>query len=277
MSMIMTLIKSSPLRRRQYTDTLEQTLSSFEALKSDYLQKSLGQIHSYLRSVGDDKLIELAIRARHIECCAFILRGMCVYELRRRTPKLSGGRGKRDQATAGILSRMTELARAIRVSPKTLATDARIYEVFFAAMSETMLAREHILAREYYVTALAASDPHSAIREAIRRFESGEGCSRPQFRVYVRGLQLNLRTCKQSTALLKHCSLSVEVPRAVLVAFDEITRITGMSRAEELIAMIHERRAALRRRDRKRLPKQKQSHHTKTTSNKSPLQLTLEM
>ncbi len=87
---------------------------------------------------------------------------MCVLELRSRIKeRLTGGRGKRDYSGKGINVQTLRLAETTGVNISTLSTDARICEVFFHDGSETTLARESLLPREFYVIALGAPDPHA--------------------------------------------------------------------------------------------------------------------
>jgi hypothetical protein len=140
-----------------------------------------------LSRLDDDQLVEIAVRAQRLEACAFRLRGACVAELRRRTQRLSGGRGNRDAAGVGIKARLSDLAARLGVSVSTLKTDARIHEVFFAG--DSGLAREPSLPREYYVTALGAPDPLKAIGAARERTTDDPGYGREQFRRDVQALR----------------------------------------------------------------------------------------
>ncbi len=146
-----------------------------------YLPGLLGQI----ATKDDEQIIKIAADARQLERFAFLIRGMCASVLRRRYPhRLSGGRGRRDQAGQGIQAQMTRLAEQARVDRKTLETDARINDTFFDDIQESTLEHIPTLAREYYVIALTAPDPHAAIRLAgERRSDSRYGIA--QFRADV--------------------------------------------------------------------------------------------
>lgn len=162
----------------------------------------------HLARLDDAQLIRLAADARRLETCAFRLRGACVAELRRRIrTRLSGGRGRRDTSGIGVGAQLVRLAAGIGISVATLKTDARIHEVFFAPKqakeinAETRLACEPSLGdekcspcvmsleREYYVTALAAPDPVSAIRHAQERCAADAGYHREDFRRDVLALK----------------------------------------------------------------------------------------
>lgn len=166
----------------------------------------------HLARLDDAQLIRLAADARRLETCAFRLRGACVAELRRRIrTHLSGGRGRRDTSGIGVGAQLVRLAAGIGVSVATLKTDARIHEVFFAPKpekeinAETRLAcepglgdekhslRETGLEREYYVTALAAPDPVSAIRHAQERCAAAADYTREDFRRDVLALKQKMQ------------------------------------------------------------------------------------
>lgn len=140
---------------------------TFDLANLPQADSQLGALLPHLARLDDNQLIRLAADARRLEACAFRLRGACVAELRRRIKiRLTGGRGRRDASGIGTGAQLARLAENIGVSLSTLKTDARIHEVFFTNGAETRLACEPSLAREFYVTALAAPDPHSAIQLA---------------------------------------------------------------------------------------------------------------
>src|SRR5207248_657009 len=112
----MALLEINLIRRERDSEAFEEASFLYQNLETERVQKLLNYIQSQIKKADDDQLIELAVRARHAEQCAFILRGMCAFELRRRTVKrLAGGRGKKDRAKAGIQARLAELAREIQV------------------------------------------------------------------------------------------------------------------------------------------------------------------
>jgi hypothetical protein len=241
----------------------------------DYLEGALGELQLRLSELEDSRLVELAIRARHLEWCAFILRGMCACELRRRCrSRLAGGRGKRDHAGEGIQARMMRLAESSGVSPTTLMTDARISNTFFSSVEDTALAREHTLPREYYVIALGAPIPHEAIKIAARYVRDG-GRSRERFRAYVRGLKSNSQPCGRGSKVRASSLAQVRVPCAVQIALQEISLLTGKSEAEELAAMIFARHKALSQHNNKTRRKMEETRNAATSEDESPLQLTL--
>lgn len=136
----------------------------------DQLAASLPGLLGQLATRDDEQIIRIAADARRLERFAFLLRGMCASVLRQRCQHwLPGGRGKRDSDGVGIQAQMATLAEQAGVDRRTLEVDARISDTFFANADETTL--EHIppLAREYYVIALSAPDPHVAIKEAAAR------------------------------------------------------------------------------------------------------------
>ncbi len=164
----------------------------------DEFGNALEELQLKLSEIEEPRLIELTLRAKQLEWCAFIIRGMCAAELRRRySLRLAGGRGKRDQAGRGIQAQMTHLAASIGVSPKTLMTDARISDTFFSSVGDTALAREHTLPREFYVIALNAPAPHEAIKIAAQYVRNG-GYSREKFRAYMHNLRRDLQLPKEA-------------------------------------------------------------------------------
>lgn len=152
----------------------------------DQLAVYLPGLLAKIAAKDDEQIIRIASSARRLERFAFLLRGMCASVLRRRYPhRLSGGRGKHDQAGLGIQAQMARLAEQAGVDRKTLETDARINDMFFGDIQESALEHIPTLAREYYVIALSAPDPHAVIRMAAARCsDSRYGLT--QFRADVR-------------------------------------------------------------------------------------------
>lgn len=264
------------LLRRDQARYLEE-LCSFNGSLSEpnELKYKLEELHLRISELEEPRLIELATRASYIEWCAFILRGMCAAELRRRYRlRLKGGRGKRDQEGKGIQVHMTHLADIIGISPTTLMTDARIIDTFFSSVEDTTIAREHTLPREFYVIALSAPAPHEAIKTAARRVRDS-GYSREQFRAYVRSLKQESRPRKQSQKVQATDLIHIQVPHAVQDALEEIIRLTGKSKAEELAEMIFARRKALSQRKENIVQRMGKSHNKNAAENEGSLQLTL--
>lgn len=264
------------LLRRDQTKYLEELCS----LNSNFaepaeLERTLEELHIRLSELEEPRLIELAARANHIEWCAFILRGMCAAELRRRYGlRLVGGRGKRDQEGKGIQAQMTRLAQEIGVSPTTLMTDARISDTFFSSVEDTNIAREHTLPREFYVIALGAPSPHEAIKTAAQHVRVG-GYSREQFRSYVCSLKQDSRARKQSKKTHTIGLVRLQVPHTVQRALEEISRMTGKSEAEELATMIFARHKALSQHEERIVQRVDKSHNKNAAKDEGSLQLTL--
>jgi polyhydroxyalkanoate synthesis regulator phasin len=266
------LLKFNLLRADKAAESIEEYYSFNNKLaEPDELENTLEELQSRLSELEEPRLIELAIRARHLEWCAFVLRGMCASELRRRySLRLAGGRGKRDRAGEGIQAQMTRLAENIGVSPTTLMTDARISDTFFSSIEDTTLAREHTLAREFYVIALSAPVPHEAIKVAAQHAHTG-GYTRERFRDYVRDLKESSQSRSQGTGIQPSDLAHVRVPRTVKKALEEISRLSGKSEADELTAMILARYKALRQPN----GKMGEAHDVNVLEDSSPLQLTL--
>jgi hypothetical protein len=206
------------------------------------LGKYLPDLLSDIAAKDDEQIIRTAAYARRLGMAAFLIRGMCASVLRRRYPnRLSGGRGKRDQAGLGIQAQMTRLAEQAGVDRRTLEVDARISDTFFADVDQTTL--EHIpsLAREYYVIALSALDPRAAIKEAAER------CSEPcyglrQFRADVR-LSKRVAGSPAAISVTEHTyPIRVRIPIEVGELMTELITIsqkTGDEIVAEAIRTLH--------------------------------------
>lgn len=156
---------------------------SLSKLKTGRLFDQLPELVNHLPRMTNVQLLQTLVRAKQLADFAFLVRGACASELRKRAIRLLGGRGKLDTAGRGIQSQMTELAAKVGTGRKTLETDARIKDTFFPVIDETTLEQMPPLAREYYVIALSAPDPLAALKTAI------DGCSDPTSRLDVSGLK----------------------------------------------------------------------------------------
>jgi hypothetical protein len=270
------ILRFNLLRTDKAAESIEDLCSLNNQLgEPDELENTLEELQSRLSELEEPRLIELAIRARHLEWCAFVLRGICASELRRRySLRLAGGRGKRDQAGEGIQAQMTRLAEIIGVSPTTLMTDARISDTFFSSIKDTTLAREHTLAREFYVIALSAPAPREAIKVAAQHARTG-WYTRERFRDYVRDLKESSQSRSPGTGIQPSDLAHVRVPCTVKTALEEICRLTGKNQADELKAMILARYEALTQHDGKMLRQIEEAHDVDAPEDDGPLQLTL--
>jgi hypothetical protein len=264
------------LRTDQAAESLEELCSlNISLTETEKFESALEDLQLRLSELEEPRLVELTIKTRQLEWCAFIIRGMCAAELRRRyNLRLVGGKGKRDLSGKGIQAQMTRLAESIGVSPTTLITDARISDTFFSSIEDTALAREHTLPREFYVIALSAPDPQKAIKFAGRHACDGR-YSREQFRAYVRRLRRDSQLCKQASKAEHSGSLRILVPRAVQTALEEISQWTGKSEAEELAAMILTRHKTLSQRNKRTLRKVEETHNADVAEDENSLQLML--
>jgi hypothetical protein len=212
------------------------------------LGKYLPDLLSEIATTDDEQIIRIAANARLLERFAFLIRGMCALVLRRRYPhRLSGGRGKRDQAGLGIQAQMAKLAEQAGVDRRTLEVDARISDTFFAVMDETML--EHIpsLAREYYVLALSAPDPHAAIRTAVeRRADSRYGLA--QFRADVHHLKRAAGITAAPSVTEHTNTLRVRIPTEVCGLLAELVTISQKTEDEIVTEAIRTLHASLTKR-----------------------------
>lgn len=159
--------------------------------RAENLRASLSEILRLLPEMHDGEIFWTAAYAGKLELQGFLLRGACAAELRRRfSTKLTGGRGKRDEGKVGMQARMAAFADSIGVGLRTLMTDLRIYQVFFENAPDRIstLAGECCLPREFFVTALAAPQPLTAIEIAIQK-RRDSAYTRQQYREEVRALK----------------------------------------------------------------------------------------
>jgi hypothetical protein len=197
-----------------------------------------------ISQMDDAALVKMAINALYLERFAFVLRGVCAAELRRRIPvRLAGGRGKQDREGLGIKAQTTRLAKEIGINLKTLDTDARISETFFKR-GETMLVREDCLPREYYVVALGAPDPLAAIEIAQAKHAEPE-YKLQQFRSYVRELKRDVPTNKASPEREALYLLRVNLPKVIHLALTEIIERSGQTKEVVVADAILSRHLAL--------------------------------
>ncbi len=209
--------------------------------KIGQLEKTLTEMLSAISAMNDQQLVQTAIYASAIEAQAFIVRGACVAELRNRiTTRLTGGAGKRDEAGVGIQAQLTKLAAEIGVAKPTLLTDGRIYETFFSSgydNAERLLARDNSLPREYFVMALTADDPRTAIKMAINKRNEGI-YTRQQFKDDLLGVykesataQSGVQSKSESNMRLMRIPVSSEAQHALA----EISKATNATLAEIIV------------------------------------------
>lgn len=184
--------------------------------------------------MADAEIIRTALYACVLEGQAYLLRGACAAELRKRcATKLLGGRGKRDQAGIGAQARVRRLADQIGVNLRTLMTDVRIYETFFEGEpeKETALARECCLPREFFVTALATPEPLAALEIAVRkRRNTAYTCQ--EYREDLRALgKLTRGGRAKAQAPDNHC-LRVEISSEAYRVLVELSRESGKGQGE---------------------------------------------
>lgn len=232
--------------------------------------ETMEQTLRLIPEMADEQIIRAAIYARELEMQAYLLRGACAAELRKRsTTKLVGGRGKRDHAGIGIQARMKELADKVGVDVRTLIMDARIYETFFESEPErlTVLAREHRLPREFFVAALAAPEPLAAIELAVER-RRNTSYTRQQYREDIRALGNPAGGCKLIKRVLASHLLKVEITSEAHRALIELSRESGKEQGEivssALLAFSHLHDASQTKRDKSSQASQsvKSSAHT---------------
>lgn len=206
----------------------------------EVVQKTL----QLLPEMSDSRVISTAIYAGELEVQAYLIRGACAAELRKRlATKLVGGRGKRDDKGVGVQARMRSVAHEVGVDLRTLLTDIRIYRTFFEAAPERIkgLACECRLPREFFVTALAAPDPQAAIEMAAAK-RSDPTYTRQQYRADVRGMKGRSKEggadLKTETNYYLRVAISLEAQKAL----SELSRTTG----KELSFVVEEALLSLR-------------------------------
>lgn len=195
----------------------------------EQVNELMASVSLSISQMDEAELVKTAINALYLERFAFVLRGACAAELRRRIPvRLAGGRGKQDREGLGIKAHIARLAKEIGINIKTLDTDARISETFFKR-GESVLVHEDCLPREYYVVALSAPDPLAAIEIAQAKIVEPE-YKLQKFRSYVRelkrGVQMN-RTSPEREALYL---LRVNLPKDIHQALTEIIERSGQTK-----------------------------------------------
>jgi hypothetical protein len=203
------------------------------------IEEGLCKLLAGISTLTEEQLIQIIANSGRMETYFFLARGMCVLELRSRIKeRLTGGRGKRDYSGKGINAQTLRLAETTGVNISTLNTDARICEVFFHDGSETTLARESLLPREYYVIALGAPDPRAALWMAVAQ-SADPHYRRERFRAYVRGLKQNSTRARRESSVL----LRVHIPIEIDSLLSEILELTGKEKAQilaEAIASFHQ-------------------------------------
>lgn len=195
----------------------------------EQVNELMASLQLFISQMDEAELVKTAINALYLERFAFVLRGACAAELRRRIPvRLAGGRGKQDREGLGIRAHMTRLAKEIGISIKTLDTDARISQTFFER-DETVLVHEDCLPREFYVVALGAPDPLAAIEIAQVKIVEPE-YKLQQFRSYVRELKRDVSVNKTSPEREALYLLRVHLPKDIHLALTEVIERSGQTK-----------------------------------------------
>lgn len=249
-----------------------QAALSLAKLKMNRLFDQLPELVKSLPLMAEAELLQTLISADHLADFAFLARGACASELRRRAPKLLGGRGKKDQEGAGLQAQMEALARQVGTGRKTLETDARIKDVFFPNITETTLEQMPPLAREYYVIALSAPDPQTAIRSAVER------CSDPcfslsTFRAEVRYLKAGGIPADVTKSARSGLVLKAQISDEICVLLSDLTTKTGMSKDEIVAEAIQTLHALLSKSVEQKSPASKSLQSSKRTLDSTQLKL----
>ncbi len=215
-----------------------------EALRNDKFlpfdeRRFCSHVFAFLKkipSLEDQVLVDFMSYVSMAEQRMFILRGACALErIKRVMPDpAKGPRSAGEEKKGGKTVLMKEMARVIGVSPQLLARDVQIVSTFFREGCP-ILARENLLAREYYVTALAAPEPVAALGTAIERGAPSD-FSRAEFRDYVRGLKESSKPSGVVRYFPKRSRvLHVEIPSGARDILAKLVGATGRTE-EELVA-----------------------------------------
>lgn len=265
--------------KRMSNNHSNQVATNMMLINPQQIEANFARIQAELPNYDDARLLQLGINAQIFERCAFKLRGMIAHELQRRvTQRLAGGRGNCDRERIGIKSKMYELAEQVNVSYSTLANDARIYRTFFLDQSQTVLAGERTLPRDFYLTALglaAVSEdkPVEAIRMAAQRLDEGM-YSREDFRNDVRKLASAKTSVIKSKQSIDGFLLRERVTHEARQALEELTEATHQTSAEVIeAALLAQLRSLKRKADRAKPPSTKHSDKSETALNNDVLEL----
>jgi hypothetical protein len=214
---------------------------SLSKLRTGKLFIQLPELVRHIPQMTEAQILQTLFRAEQLTDFAFLVRGACASELRQRSIKLPGGRGKKDTVGKGLQSQMNDLARKVGTGRKTLETDARIKDTFFPIIDETTLEQMPPLAREYYVIALSAPDPLAAIKTAVGR------CSDPhfslrQFRSEVRLLKTSGTPSTMFDTAEHLFALNARVTAETMSLITDLITKTGKTKDEvvaEAIRLLH--------------------------------------
>ena len=207
---------------------------SLSKLKTERLFNQLPELVNHLAHMTDIQLLQAFVRAEQLADFAFLVRGACASELRKRALRLPGGRGKTDTAGRGLQAQMNALASKVGTGRKTLEMDARIKDTFFPVIDETTLEHMPPLAREYYVIALSAPDPLAALQTAINRCMQHDFTLR-RFRAEIRRHKTTVPISDVSASSEPQFALNVRVSAEVDTLISELTMKTGMTH-DEIVA-----------------------------------------
>lgn len=214
---------------------------SLSKLRTGKLFIQLPELVRHIPQMTDAQILQMLVRAEQLADFAFLVRGACASELRQRSIKLPGGRGKKDTVGTGLQAQMEDLARKVGTGRKTLETDARIKDTFFAVIDETTLEQMPPLAREYYVIALSAPDPLAAIKTAVDRCSDTDFSLR-QFRLEVRLLKTAGPPSTMFASAEHLLALKARVTAEIMSLVTDLITKTGKTKDEvvaEAIRMLH--------------------------------------
>lgn len=251
---------------------IRQAAITLAKLKKEKLINQMPELVRQIPAMSETKLLDISKCASMLEDFAFLLRGACASELRKRSEKLSGGRGRKDLAGTGIQFQLDNFAKKVGAGRKTLEIDAKIKDTFFPVIDQTILEQMPPLAREYYVIALSAPDPQAAIRSAIDR------CSDPRFslrvfRAEVRYLRVSGTSINVTKSAKSVIVLDTQISDEIDTLISDITIKTGMSKDEIVAAAIRDLHALLSKSFKQKSRVSNSSQSSKRTSDVTQLKL----
>lgn len=149
-----------------------------ESQSAIVLQRWAESVIAQVQSADDERIVEIARDAQRLEHAAFLVRGACAAEMKRRIKERSEFKSNQHSEEAlKIGKEMLVLAEKIGVSVRTLDDDARIFETFNGAFR---LGTES-LERKYYQYAMTAPDPLKALSMAYEKIKQNPSYTTKDF------------------------------------------------------------------------------------------------
>lgn len=162
----------------------------------DHMNRFEGDVQTIIEGLpgmSDEQIMSLANNAQKVEQCAWLLRGACARELKRRSAtKLPGGRGKKDTEGVGVKQTLIGFAKESGVELRTVEQEISILDRFFADPEDDSVLnvdRQPNLEKTFFIAALAAPDPRAALAMAEDKRSRDGGYSTRQFKDDIKELE----------------------------------------------------------------------------------------